>query len=115
MNRASLDRECYRMGSIVRIEFRKNAADVSLDGLFRDVELVRDPFVRSAVSDHFQDLNLSGGSYMLDAQVVHYHRQQETVSGPVLLVQIADEDFTQVGPTYLRARGRLALPESNAA
>jgi lipopolysaccharide transport system ATP-binding protein len=60
------------------------------------------------------DLNLAGGSYMLDAMVWHYHRQREAVSGPVLLVQIADEHFTQLGPTFLNVRAQLAVPEPAA-
>jgi hypothetical protein len=61
------------------------------------------------------ELNMSGGSYMLDAMVWHHHRGREAVSGPVLLVQIADEEMTQVGPTFLNARGRLVSAKGTAA
>jgi ABC-type polysaccharide/polyol phosphate transport system ATPase subunit len=69
--------------------------------------------IRLPRESHFEleialDLNLSGGSYMLDALVHHYHREQEVVAGPVLPLRIADEEFAQLGPTYLRPRGRLA-------
>jgi lipopolysaccharide transport system ATP-binding protein len=61
------------------------------------------------------DLNLAGGSYMLDALVWHYHRAQEAVSGPVLQVSISDSEITQVGPTFLNARGRLVEPRTAVA
>jgi lipopolysaccharide transport system ATP-binding protein len=61
------------------------------------------------------DLNVSGGSYMLDALVWHYHEAREAVSGPVLLVSINDKDVTQVGPTYLNVRGRLVAPRTAVA
>ena len=47
---------------------------------------------------------------MLDARVVHSHREQAVVNGPMLLLRIAEEELRQLGPTYLRPRWRLAVP-----
>jgi len=60
------------------------------------------------------DLNLAGGAYMLDALVWHYQEQRQVVSGPVLLVQVAD-DLAQTGQVYLNPRGRLATQPATAA
>jgi len=57
------------------------------------------------------DLNVSGGSYMLDAMVWDVNKGREAVSGPVLLLQIADDQLGQVGPTFLNAQGRLVGAE----
>ncbi len=61
------------------------------------------------------DLNLAGGAYMLDALVWEYHEQRQVVTGPVLLVQVAD-DLAQSGQVYLNPRARLvSTPSATAA
>jgi ABC-type polysaccharide/polyol phosphate transport system ATPase subunit len=60
------------------------------------------------------DLNLAGGAYMLDALVWEYHQQRQIVTGPVLLVQVAD-DLAQTGQVYLNPRGRLVSTPPAAA
>jgi ABC-type polysaccharide/polyol phosphate transport system ATPase subunit len=61
------------------------------------------------------DLNLTGGSYMLDALVWDQHRGREVGGGPVLLIPIDDREITQLGPTFLNVRGRLVEPRSAVA
>ena len=61
------------------------------------------------------DLNLAGGAYMLDALVWEYHEQRQIVTGPVLLVQVAD-NLAQSGQVYLNPRARLvSTPSATAA
>jgi ABC-type polysaccharide/polyol phosphate transport system ATPase subunit len=61
------------------------------------------------------NLNLSAGSYLLDALVWHDRRERQTVSGPVLLISMQDTEMSQLGPAFLNVQGRLVTPKTAVA
>ena len=56
------------------------------------------------------DLNLGGGSYVLEAYIWHYHLDQQILSGPVLHLQMGE--MRHLGQVYLNPRPHLAVPDS---
>jgi ABC-type polysaccharide/polyol phosphate transport system ATPase subunit len=61
------------------------------------------------------NLNLSAGSYLLDAMVWHDRRERQTVAGPVLLISMQDSEMSQLGPAFLNVQGRLVNAKTAVA
>src|ERR1700677_2427373 len=57
LDKASFYGDHHRVGAVVRVQLRKDAAHVSLDRILRNFEMVGDNFVGAALTDHAQYLD----------------------------------------------------------